>query len=713
VVSSWTIAAAVFLTAAGATPPPGAIEGGLVLDVPFVPQEEALCGGAAAAMVLRYWGEHGIDAADFAPLVEDSAGGIRAERLVLDLQGRGWSVIAFSGTEALVRHHLAAGRPVIVLIQDRPRRFHYVVLVAWRNDVVILHDPARAPFRDVSARAFDHAWAVSGRWSLLVLPRAAAGSTGGADSTRTIPESGALSASEYPAAPPPAIAPPPGTFASLVAEGVSLGRAGDLDAAMARLQAAAALWPDSAAAWRELAGIRFRQKRWSDAASFAHRASHLDPDDALAWRVLGASRFLEGRTEDALAAWNRMGEPHLDLIRIEGLTRTRYAIVAGRLGLDSGALLTARSVRRARRRLGDLPTVASSRLDLRPLPGGIAEVETAILERPVFLSGTADAATLVLRSLVNRELAISLAGPTGGGEEWAAAWRWEDNRPRQRVAVSAPHVAGLPGIVGVEGFRERQTYAADLVASRSAGGSAVPPGTDRTTSGLIREVRRRAGVSWSEWLNADLRIEADLGLEHWEAEANRFFAAGLAMELRPLRDALSLRIQGARWFGLGRARPFVAGTADAAWRPAVPGIRRMVVEARVGYRAAGGNAPPALWPGAGTGRGRADLLRAHALLEDGVLEGAVFGRSLWNAGLELDYRPWGLGPLRMGVACFVDAARPGGLPQGRPDVPTQVDAGAGLRLAGLGSDGVLSLDAAHGLTDGESALSLIWRTGRP
>jgi hypothetical protein len=36
-----------------------------LLDVPFISQSELLCGGAAAAMVLRYWGERGISAETF------------------------------------------------------------------------------------------------------------------------------------------------------------------------------------------------------------------------------------------------------------------------------------------------------------------------------------------------------------------------------------------------------------------------------------------------------------------------------------------------------------------------------------------------------------------------------------------------------------------------------------------------------------------------
>jgi hypothetical protein len=53
-----------------------------ILDVPYISQTEALCGGAAAAMVLRFWGERGLTAESFAHLVDESAG-------ELSLCGRG------------------------------------------------------------------------------------------------------------------------------------------------------------------------------------------------------------------------------------------------------------------------------------------------------------------------------------------------------------------------------------------------------------------------------------------------------------------------------------------------------------------------------------------------------------------------------------------------------------------------------------------------
>src|SRR5512138_2100772 len=70
-----------------------------LLDVPFISQSELLCGGAAAAMVLRYWGERSIDANTFASLVDKSAAGIRTNVLIDDLRGRGWHAIASSGND--------------------------------------------------------------------------------------------------------------------------------------------------------------------------------------------------------------------------------------------------------------------------------------------------------------------------------------------------------------------------------------------------------------------------------------------------------------------------------------------------------------------------------------------------------------------------------------------------------------------------------------
>ena len=57
-----------------------ALSASLSADVPFLPQTPDLCGGAAAAMVFRYWGDAHADVEQFAPLVDRGAGGIEDRR---------------------------------------------------------------------------------------------------------------------------------------------------------------------------------------------------------------------------------------------------------------------------------------------------------------------------------------------------------------------------------------------------------------------------------------------------------------------------------------------------------------------------------------------------------------------------------------------------------------------------------------------------------
>ncbi len=148
----------------------GSTEKVQVLDVPFVPQSGELCGGAALAMVLRYWGMPGVLAEDFTALLEPGLAGIRTGALVNAVESYGWTALPLPGTAAEARNHLAQGRPVIALIRAGSGSNHYVVVLARANGWVVLHDPNVGPFRAVRESVFDAAWSETGRWALLVLP---------------------------------------------------------------------------------------------------------------------------------------------------------------------------------------------------------------------------------------------------------------------------------------------------------------------------------------------------------------------------------------------------------------------------------------------------------------------------------------------------------------------------------------------------------------
>ena len=665
-------AAAVILTAAAYAPQARAQAAGgasQLLDVPYLPQSEALCGGAVLAMVMRYWGVTGVYASTFADLVDRAAGGIRGEDLLQALHSRGWQAASRRGDPALVQSSLAARRPVIVLIQDRPGRFHYVVVVGWAGGRVTLHDPARAPFRVVEEKTFSKVWMPSGYWTLLAAPPA--GTTAGGGERVAVspgPASGSVASAH--------VSP----CDAMVSEGVRLSEAEDRDGARRLFEVAAETCPDSAAPWREMAGLHASRSEWAEAAADARRALSKVPADPLASRILATALYLEEDVDGALAAWNDVGEPLIDLVDITGLERTRYIVVARTLALEPQALLTPAALQAARRRLSELPAAQTTRLGYRPGGNGRAQVEAVVLERPLLPTAPVSLAAIGARALTDRELTFGVASPSGGGEMWTAAWRWWEHRRRVALGFAAP--APFGGVWGVDVDDERQSYA-------DAGST-------------IAEGRRRAGFHASNWTAGGLRWEAEAGVDRWRGKRG---SASLALSAQQ-------RFAGDRAYVEARAGGWRGGVdtwtfgVRSEWRSALR-HEGVVWTARAGLEAAGERAPLALWPGAGTGQGRDVLLRAHPLLDEGVIRDGVFGRRMTHAGAE--WRRWWqprAGPLRIAPAVFVDLARAGGRLAGF-DARPHADAGAGLRIA-VPAAGVLRIDLARGLCDGSMALSAGW-----
>jgi hypothetical protein len=626
------------------------------LDVPFVGQDPLLCGGAAATMVLRYWGDRATTPTDFAGLVDARAGGIRPDDLVVALRDRGWRTHAFAGTAADLAHHLQRRRPVVVLVATGTDRFHYVVVVGWHRDQVIVHDPRRGSFRVEPWAAFDASWAAAGHWSLLILPWSS-------------PESDPAGAQVV----EPAMAA--ASLADALQRAAALAAADSLSAAEAHLQVLAARWPQAAPVWRELAGLRFRQQRYQDASQLAAHAVALDPNETHAWRILGASRYLLGDTPAALAAWNRTDRPRLDAASVEGLSRTRPDVVTRMLGVGPGDLVTPRHVALARRRLAELPALDRAHLDLRPLPGGDLRLDASVLERRDDLALPALLAKLP-RAMVHEEAGFAFASPTGAGEMVTLSGRWEQHRPRLAALAALP-LPGQPGVILATAVAwERQTYAASAVSDR-----------------------RRGEVSLRWWSDPTLVWEAGLAVDRWDRRDVRPAVRG-AGEWHPTpSDRAELRLGGEVWPG-----PGAFAVVDIGLRSLLMSRPHASLVAASGWRHATGSAPTDLWPGAGAELSRGLPLRAHPLLDDGIVTGSVFGRSLVHATAEVRHRLFAAAPGRFDVAAFADGAAVAG---GRPARGSwQLDAGVGLRLGLLRQE--LRLDLGRGLRDGATAVTLTW-----
>ncbi len=660
-----------------------------VLDVPYVPQSEELCGGAAAVMVFRYWGVDSVAVREFAPLVDDSARGIRTGTLTDEIRSLGWRAVAFRGSLPELRRQLARGRPVIVLLRMGPDRYHYVVVVAADDGTVLVHDPARAPFRKLSVAEFRSMWAPTGAWSLLVVParhRVDSLRAAPADSTSAAPAPRAAdSAAERTAVPPPA---GPSACHERVGDAVRMARDGDMAGAARVLEATAAACPDSASPLRELSGVRFQQRRWMEAAAAARRALALEPGDPYTTRLLAGDLYMAGRREEALRTWNEVGEPRVSSLRVYGLERVRYRVVARRVDLPRDSLLTRRRLALVRRRLDAVPGFAATRVDWGYQGAGRAELRVAVLERRPLPGGVPGLVLSLAAGLPQRVVRVRTGSLFGDGERMSAAWRWWSERPRVSLDVQGPDAFGLTGIWDAGGSWEREAFR-------------VPAASGPADT--LREERWSAGLALDAWGTPFLRWRVGVSLDRW---AGRGTAPGVAagVELLGAGDRVRLVAGGRAWPGPDGA--FGAGRAELGWRSAER-PRGVVLSSRVGYAAASARAPLQLWPGAGTGHARPTLLRAHPLLEGGVVSGPAFGRRVAYAGAEMTAWYAGLAPLAVGPALFVDFARAWSRPGGGAS-PAEVDVGAGLRLAVPGTPSRLRLDVAHGLRDGENAVSIGW-----
>ena len=668
------VAVAFAAQAASAAPgDPSAPAAHRLIDVPYLPQTPELCGGAAAAMVMRYWGDATVLPVDFQSLVS-SANGILTTDLASAIARRGWQAVASEGSDdadgALrgLQHEVDVGRPVITLIEASPGRLHYVVVVGVTGDRVVFHDPARTAFRVESASDFDAEWRGGRRWRLVILPKA--GST------------------VQPAATTGAAAGPQarsGACGALVDRGVDLANT-DAAAAEQALVAAADLCNDDSDPWYELAGLRFKQSQWHAAAAFAEQAvqrTSADPERRAAWQLLATSRFLDNDFDGALDAWNHIGLPAIDVVTLSGARRSAQPPLHHLIGLEPRKILTAPDFERAARNFNEAPTAAATRLSFTPEDDGRVTVAAAMTEGDAMPHRLADLSALVGRALVSRDIRLPLSGVLGMDESLTLDYRYPAPEPRYGALLQLPAPAPFHGLVTIDGFWEQESYAT--------------PFTDLAS--VDRETRRRVDVNVGTWISGSTKIDFGAAADRFDSRSYAALHGGV--EEHVAGDRVVARLDGETWGFSGSG--FSTANATVTWRTTTE-MTTSSLSGIVGGWVASANAPRFLWMGGGRGPGRPLLLRAHPLLDDSIVDSPFFGRRYAFATTEYQ-KP--IKRTRTGVvavAGFVDMGQAWRTLLGPGASPFQVDAGIGVRLRVSSRNGA-RIDLAHGVPNGDWTIS--------
>lgn len=634
-----------------------------VLDVPYLPQSVLLCGGAAIAMVERWWGRRGVYADDFAHLVRPPLGGILTTDLEETVRARGWDTHAFRGTPGLVRQALRDGIPVVALIEVAEARYHYVVVIGWTDGQVVYHDPAGAPFTAATEARFLARWARADHWALVIQPAA----TAGAATVRTDAKVGD---------PSPIDSMPCRPWLDRALDAAAANR---MDEAVELLGESRRACPAEPVALRELAGVKFKQGRHAEAVGLAAEYVALVPGDSIGWQLLATTRFLTGDLDGALDAWNEIGRPTVDLVRIDGIRNIRFRTIADAMAVPHGTVLSSSRLALARRRVTDVPALRGAAVEYWPVSDGRIEVHVAVLERPKVERVWSLATAGVLRAIAQDEVGVEVATPTGAGELWTAHWRWESARPRIAFQVEMPLEVRFHGVVRIEGAWERFRFAPDSAEATAR-----------------EETRRSAGIGLGGWVTAAVRPSATLRLDRWSEDRN-YLTLSLGAEFRAQGNRFTLDAMVEQAVALSLHPSHTRWGADARWASSL-GLGRPAWSARLGFDWVSPATPQGAWPIAGGNLAWAIPLRAHRATADGGLTGRSAGRGIMHAGLSGDHPVLHAGLLTIAVGTFLDGAEVIAPVAGSVRNRFYLDGGGGLRIGVAdGQLGVLRIDLARGL----------------
>ena len=630
------------------------------MQVPFVAQSVLLCGGAAIAMIERWWGRRGVFAEQFEYLVRRDEGGIRTTDLAHAVESRGWDSRVVAGTAAIVQRSLADSAPVIALIQVSRSRYHYVVIVGWREGRVIYHDPAGSPFASLDTAAFVKRWSGARSWALLVRPAAA--------NLAAQPKV----SRETPLPLPPSDALPCRPSLDRAADAAA---SGDLVAAEQHLAAAAMQCPAEPLVLRELAGVRFRQHRPADAVKLATAYTTRVPADSLGWQLLASSRYLVGDLRGALAAWNRVGRPVVDLVAIDGIRRTRFRDVMAMSGVTPGSQLTASRLAFAQRRLADLPTFGATRVGYTAVSGGVVELRAVADENPLIEPVRPLLLNTAIDAIFRRDVDLSLASPLRLGELWTLQWRWQPSDPRVAMRVAIPVRIGIPMVARIEQSWENYRFAGPIAP----------------------EQRDVSSFMLTGWVRPSVEALAGVHLEQL-SQRGAFVALTAGTGYHDARDRIALLVEGDHAIPRGSGRAFQRWRALAMFQP--PADRwRTRWTMRVGLDVASAETPIGLQPLAGGDLARAIPLRAHPFIINGRLPSTRIARSITHGGIAGDRALLTRGPVTLGAGVFFDGAQVSSSAQRFDASRVYLDAGAGLRIGLAGTQwSALRIDVARGLT---------------
>lgn len=415
----------------------------------------------------------------------------------------------------------------------------------------------------------------------------------------------------------------------------------------------------------ELAGVSYKQHDRQAAKRELMAALRLEGRDAYAREFLGTIYFLEGNLEAALKYWNPADQPRLRKVSVVPPPRVDETLLARAIGFNAPQILTTDALLGAEARIDNLGIYPYRRIELTPAGNESYDATLHLAERHGWGDSRLEGALSVLSGLPYATVYPSVYDLGGGAVNLTALLRWDSEKRRAHVSISAPlwHDPRLRGQFYFDARNENWNLTGTFFGS----GAALSDLHVRRVAvgGQFREV---VNGRWSWSTGFELANRSFQNLQgHTEAPEKPFFTDGTSFGYWLKAERALIRVPEHRFVAessaeLRAGKEFatgggsfgtIRGSLKANWLPLAQGDDyQMQVQLRAG--ATLGPVPFDELFQLGIERDNDLWLRGHAGTSAGRKGAGPLGRRFLLANWEMDKNIYGNGFVTVKLGPFLD-----------------------------------------------------------
>jgi tetratricopeptide (TPR) repeat protein len=188
----------------------------------------------------------------------------------------------------------------------------------------------------------------------------------------------------------------------------------------------------------QLAGIRFKQEKYAEAANHLHRALRIDSEDEYANDFLGSVYFLLGNLEAALKYWNRVSKPRVERVRSEPPPRVDPVLLDRAFAFAPASVLELPELQTTQARVGGLSIFPDKKFDLEARPDGNFDVVFRARERNGWGANNVQGLISLFRGLPFQTVHPEFYNIRGRAINSVSLYRWDAQKRRIWTNLSGP-----------------------------------------------------------------------------------------------------------------------------------------------------------------------------------------------------------------------------------------------------------------------------------